>query len=142
MDYWKRLEYLKLTSLQRRRERYIIINAWKILNGKIPNDIEMKFYPNERLGTKARIPPLAKNCPSYVQTMYENSFAVKAAKLWNMLPKSINTIGELPAFKSALGLLLEKVPDNPPTAGYTAVCSNSLLDWNLQSGGLRDVRWP
>ena len=39
MDYWERLKYLNLPSLQRRRERYIVINAWKILHKKAPNDI-------------------------------------------------------------------------------------------------------
>ena len=138
MNYWDRLKHLKLPSLQRRRERYIIINAWKILNGKIPNDVEMKFYTSDRLGLRAKVPPVSKNCPSSVQSLYENSFSVKAAKLWNLLPKSINTIKELSSFKAALGQFLEKVPDKPPTPGYTAECSNSILDWSHQSGGLRD----
>ena len=138
MNYWDRLKYLKLLSLQWRRERYIIINAWKILNGKIPNDVEMKFYTSDRLGLRAKVPPISKNCPSSVQSLYEHSFSIKAAKLWNILPKSLNTIKELTSFKAALGLFLEKVPDKPPTPGYTAECSNSILDWSHQSGGLRD----
>ena len=32
IDYWERLSALKLLSLQRRRERYMIIHVWKILN--------------------------------------------------------------------------------------------------------------
>ena len=139
MDYWERLRYLQLPSLQRRRERYIIINAWKILNSKIPNDIDMKFHSSDRLGVRAKIPPLAKNCPSSIQSIYENSFSVKAAKMWNLLPKSVNTIKELTTFKAALGQFLEKIPDKPPTPGYTAECNNSILDWKYQSGGLRDV---
>ena len=69
MNYWDRLKHLKLPSLQRRRERYIIINAWKILNGKIPNDVEMKFYTSDRLGLRAKVPPVSKNCPSSVQSL-------------------------------------------------------------------------
>ena len=34
MTYWERPTHLKLMSLQRRRERYIIITMWKILNKK------------------------------------------------------------------------------------------------------------
>ena len=30
LNYWERLQELKLYSLQRRRERYIIIYIWKI----------------------------------------------------------------------------------------------------------------
>ena len=37
MDYWDRLKILKLYSLQRRRERYLIIYTWKVLNGVYPN---------------------------------------------------------------------------------------------------------
>ena len=139
MDYWDRLQFLKLPSLQRRRERYIIISTWKILHSKVPNDIGMTFYVSERLGMRARVPPIAKHCPMSIKSTYENSFSVKAAKMWNLLPKSVNTIKELNTFKGALGRFLEKVPDKPPTPGYTAECKNSLLDWNYQSGGLRAV---
>ena len=37
MDYWTRLRELNLYSLQRRRERYIIIYVWKIIQGLVPN---------------------------------------------------------------------------------------------------------
>lgn len=36
-DYWVVLKYLRLFSLQRRRERYHIIYTWKILEDLIPN---------------------------------------------------------------------------------------------------------
>ena len=35
-DYWERLSKLKIMSLQRRRERYIIFTVWKILYKKVP----------------------------------------------------------------------------------------------------------
>ena len=37
LSYPERLTVLKLYSLQRRRERYIIIYVWKILEGLVPN---------------------------------------------------------------------------------------------------------
>ena len=37
LSYNKRLEVLKLYSLQRRRERYGIIYVWKIIEGLVPN---------------------------------------------------------------------------------------------------------
>ena len=37
LDYNDRLVYLKLHSLQRRRERYCIIYVWKIIEGLVPN---------------------------------------------------------------------------------------------------------
>ena len=63
---------------------------------------------------------------------YENSFAVSATKLWNLLPAKVNTQTELEPFKVALGTFLKSFPDTPPTDGYTSATSNSLLEWNLQ----------
>ena len=37
LSYPERLTVLKLYSFQRRRERYIIIYVWKILEGLVPN---------------------------------------------------------------------------------------------------------
>ena len=37
LNYWERLHELKLYSLQRRRERYIIIYIWKITQHMVPN---------------------------------------------------------------------------------------------------------
>ena len=64
-------------------------------------------------------------------THYENSFGVKAAKLWNLLPKEINSISTLDALKSSLAVFLKNFPDTPPTKGYTAINNNSLLEWTL-----------
>ena len=36
LDYWDRINKLRIMSLQRRRERYCIIQVWKILNGHAP----------------------------------------------------------------------------------------------------------
>ncbi|XP_076042165.1 uncharacterized protein LOC143026057 [Oratosquilla oratoria] len=37
LNYWERLKILKLYSLERRRERYIMIYVWKVLEGTAPN---------------------------------------------------------------------------------------------------------
>ena len=37
LNYWERLHELKLYSLQRRRERYIVIYIWKIKKHMVPN---------------------------------------------------------------------------------------------------------
>ena len=49
LDYWERLKNLKIMSLQRRRERYCIIQVRKIINDKAPNDIKMAFKKHPRL---------------------------------------------------------------------------------------------
>ena len=44
LDYWQRLKALNLMSMQRRRERYIMIHMWKILHQRCPNDLGIHFY--------------------------------------------------------------------------------------------------
>ena len=46
LDYWERL---KILSLQRRRERYSIIQVWKILNGLSPNSTGVTFDNSDRV---------------------------------------------------------------------------------------------
>ena len=140
MDYWDRLKKLRLMSLQRRRERYTIIHTWKILQEKAPNSTNLEFYCNERLGIRAKILPFNYKAQRSVSTAYDNSFGVKSARLWNLLPKQVNTVKELEAFKIALGEFLAQYPDKPPVPGYTPSNSNSLLDWSTERGaGVRGL---
>ena len=120
----------------------MIIHAWKILHGKCPNDINMVFKDNPRLGNKVVIPPLAKKATALAKTLYDNSFAVKAGRLWNTLPRDVNTQCKLECFKAKLGSFLDSFPDTPPTPGYTASNTNSLIDWFNQRGGPQMARWP
>ena len=99
-----------------------------------PNDIGMTFNDHIRLGTKVVIPPVNKVQVS-VRTDYDNSFKIKAAKLWNLLPKTDNTATSLDQCKAALGKFLKEIPDTPPVPGYTSANRNSLLDWKNEKGG-------
>ena len=46
LNYWKQLGELKLYSLERRRERYIAIYIWCIVEGHVPNfDYDSGFLP-------------------------------------------------------------------------------------------------
>ena len=60
-DYWNRLEFLHLMSLQRRRERYVILFMWKILYCKVSNNLEIQFSEKARRGPCAALPPLASS---------------------------------------------------------------------------------
>ena len=93
---------MSLMSLQRRRERYIILQVWKILNGISPNDIGMKFRETSRKGTIAAIPPLVKGCSQRNQSLYDGSFAVLGARLWNLVPAEIKSLRTFIAFKEKL----------------------------------------
>ena len=143
LDYWERLSALKLQSLQRRRERYMIIHVWKTLHNISPNDIGMEFTDNLRLGKKVKIPTLNKKAPLSAVTLYDASFAVHAGKLWNILPDSVTSAESLDSFKVLLGNFLRQIPDKPPVKGYhTTQNRNSIIDWWNQSGGLQQVRRP
>ena len=126
--YWERLEALNLMSLQRRRERYIIIMMWKILNGFVPNDMRIDFRLNERQGLKAVLPPIPRECRNRVKTQYDSSFAYLGPKLWNLLPKTINLIDTFHKFKGELTRFVLSLPDKPPVCGYPRTNDNSLQE--------------
>ncbi|KAL5249177.1 hypothetical protein ACHWQZ_G018132 [Mnemiopsis leidyi] len=130
LDYWQRLRALNLMSLQRRRERYIIIHVWKILNGRCPNDVDIKFLESKRHGKKAVVPSLTKSSSKRNQTLYDNSFAVIGPRLWNTIPPNLHSIEDPEHFKSMLTDFFKSFPDKPPIPGYSGRNGNSLLDWN------------
>ena len=130
LNYWQRLDGLSLMSLQRRRERYIIIYMWKILTAKVPNDINVSFYMNQRNSIKALVPsiPLQRSNT----TALDKSFSVLGPKLWNLLPSECTlTLDSLEKFKKLLGTFLQQFPDLPPVNNYFSPNSNSLLDWAI-----------
>ena len=130
LNYWDRLKRMKLMSLQRRRERYMIIYMYKIWQHRVPNDIGIVFYNNQRLGMKARIPPVPPY--RYQLSRYDGSFSVMGPSLWNLLPKHINCISNFNTFKQKLDEFLLSYPDQPPVAGYTTINNNSLRSWVIQ----------
>ena len=129
LDYWARLKRLGLMSLQRRRERYILIQMWKICNGKAPNDVNVQFNAPSRRGVTAQIPPLCRNSSKRNQTRYDNSFSVVGPRLWNVLPSKLTMINESTPFKHQLTGFLSSFPDTPPVRGYSGANGNSILDW-------------
>ena len=134
LNYWERLTNLKLLSLQRRREKIILTIIWKIKNNILPNSINLLFREHDRLrATRAILPPLPKT-NSGLTTKYENSFAVRGARLWNSLPPPLTRITQMNVFKSALDKYLCEIPDNPPLPGYYTANSNSIIDWAVNRG--------
>ena len=125
-NYWERLCNLKLMSLQRRRERNIILHLWKIYNNYYPNSIDINFKTHPRTSsTKAILKPLPK-IRGKLLTLYEQSFMIKAAKLWNVIPPKLTQISSLDMFKTNLDKFLFKIPDKPPLPGYPHITDNSL----------------
>ena len=125
-NYWERLTRLNLMSLQRRRERNLIVNVFKIKNDLIPNTFDLSFKEQKRAAAmRAELKPLPK-IRGKALTVYEESFIIKSSKLWNVLPGELTKIKSLGTFKEKLDQFLKTVPDQPPIAGYPFRCNNSL----------------
>ena len=131
LQYWDRLKALSLMSLQRRRERYIIIHMWKIYHHMTSNDIEVSFTGHNRLGPQAIIPPLRRLGSSASQSIADSSFGILGPKLWNCIPATIRMKESLETFKSALSIFLVSLPDKPPIRGFTSPNPNSILNWRV-----------
>ena len=140
LSYWDRLSALKLYSLQRRRERYIVIYVWKILEGLVPNisssSSAIKARANGRIGRRCQVPPISTTSPKAIQSIREASFAVIGPNLFNSLPRYLRDISKeectVPQFKARLDSFLSTVPDQPLITGYTQYRqseTNSLVHW-------------
>jgi hypothetical protein len=114
----ERLKKLKFLSLQRKREKYLIIRVWKMLHGAAPNTIGLAFYSNPRLGIRASIPKF-------------NHKAQKSNVKNVKMLFSLNTLKTLESFKTALGGFIVQFPDEPPV---TPPNSDSLFDWTACGG--------
>ena len=125
LNYWDRLRHLSLMSLQRRRERYIILHMWKVLHSITSNDLNIELVHRPRLGHQAKVPARNRSSSAFHLSAYEHSFAVMGPKLWNCIPYVLNTIQDFPSFKRKLTvfqihLQLEatlKPTENPSYAG-------------------------
>ena len=127
-NYWQRLKKLNIMSLQRRREKIIIIHLWKILHNFYPNSINLSFKHHPRSNAiKALLKPLPQVRGSTL-TKFDGSFEIKSAKLWNVLPPLVTNLSTLELFKKSLNNFLSKVPDEPPLPGYPYRCDNSIIN--------------
>ena len=132
MNYWDRIASLKLMSLQRRRERYIIIYMWKIKEGLVPNAIDINWHFNERSRIRAQVPSIPKS-KSRLQ-VFDSSFSVIGPRLWNIIPATCTVSPTLESFKANLQGFLDTIPDLPPVGNYVSKNNNSLLDWAMDGG--------
>ena len=135
LNYWERLQKLKIYSQERRMERYRVIYIWKILEGISPN-CGIQETHSDRRGREVQVPKVKGN--GKFQTIREGTFQIHGAKLFNSLPKSVRNITRtsVDEFKVALDKFLQTIPDEPKLPGYipsacnqvTASPSNSIID--------------
>ncbi len=113
LSYEDRLKSLNLYSLQRRRDRYMIIYIWKIIENQASNfNPPIQINSSERLGRQCIKSPVP---PGHHGTLMFNSFRWQATRLFNSLPKSIRNVTHVSSsvFKNILDLFLTNVKDNP-----------------------------
>ena len=135
-NYHQRLKELKLYSLERRRERYLIIYAWEQIEGKRENILNLESRKTGRCRKIVQRPiPWARNgvkLKKLTRTKLYNSTKNKMAMLFNQLPANIaNITGVAPiTFKHHLDGWLQTIPDQPRIDNYSALVerqSNSIL---------------
>ena len=137
LSYWEQLSTLSLYSLERRRERYIIMYVWRILEGLTPNFNQpdaggIRMLYSERRGRSCHVPAVRQYIPASVQNIRYSTFGVVGPKLFNVLPPELRNITNcsLDSFKCQLDKFLKTVPDEPLVPGYTLYRraeSNSLI---------------
>ena len=142
LSYWEQLESLGLYSLQRRRERYLAIYVWQILEGNVPNISEgpsgiSAFWHNRR-GRTCKVPNVLPTATVRIQNIRRGSFAIRGPMIFNCLPIHLRNLTGVSVveFKAALDRHLRSTPDEPLIPGYTmyrTAETNSILDWALHT---------
>ena len=147
LNFWQRLEKMKLSSVQRRHERYRIFYIWKIVKGIIPN-FGISWNSNSRRGRMISIPKVNSKIPASAISLREQSLSVHGGKLYNLLPRHIRDFeGSRENFKILLDEFLQSIPDQPlceglypaPISSSTNRNSNSIIDWVIYLN-MRDRR--
>ena len=89
LNYWERLQSLKLLSQERRMERYRCIYIWKIIEGISPN-CGIEVTTSERRGREAKVPQ--NKGSGRISSIREASFQVHGPRLFNYLPKKLRNL--------------------------------------------------
>ena len=146
LDYWERLKELKLYSLERRRERYLIIYTWKVIHGLYPNPgillntalpVQHLAHPNQGIGitfndrTGMRVNHVKESTPP----LQKKSILTHCCNIYNAIPVHLrqlsptNSTPKISEFKSQLDAWLQLLPDQPTISNrQRAAPTNSILD--------------
>ena len=109
---------MNLYSIERRRERYLIIYVYKIIIGVVPNLKAEKFTlvteTSARRGRTCNVPRLNPRAAARIKSEIDASFPVYGDKLFNCLPKSLRDCdASANTFKKRLDKFLKRIPDQP-----------------------------
>ena len=137
-DYYERLRLCNLYSMERRRERYLMIYGWQQLEGI--KEIVMKLGENKERGKRRiQLPDVPYNGINGIRlsrcakTILANSPARRTLALFNCIPAYLREITDKSTeyFKMQLDKWLKRIPDQPKCKGYekrTQGNTNSVED--------------
>ena len=121
MDYHERLERLGLYSLERRRERFLIINAWQQLEGIKEGVLNLVTGKEgrRRCIKSATIPTILDE---KYRTIIQHSTARQMERLFNALPYELQNVRDVKTdtFKKHLDKWLRGIPGKPKIDNYGA----------------------
>ena len=130
LNYWEKLQTLKLYSQERRRERYQVIFLWKISQGLVSGyDVDFSMEDGRR-GRTIIPKAVVRTAPAVVRKARESSLAVRGAKIFNLLPQNLRSMNSdhIDFFKNHLDIFLSSIPDQPTLTGLgRAAETNSLI---------------
>ena len=138
LDYWQRLSYLKINSVQRRFERYKVLYTWKILEQKVPNC--GITWTNRCTTGRLCSTRTSTGRTNRIRRLRSESFQVVGPVIFNSLPPEIRDLSGCSneTFKLHLDRFLSVIPDcprvpsgspPPPMDPVTASPSNSVTHW-------------
>ena len=133
LDYYQRLRELNIYSAERRRDRYLILYIFKVMQGKVPNP-GLSYKHSPRRGLVLTTPSVNSSKASHANTLLHNSFTRRAPRIFNSLPKVIRNLHydtSPDLIKKRIDTLLSKITDEPRLPGYypsTSTASNKVED--------------
>ena len=115
LNYWERLKALNLRTLQCRRERYVILQRWKILHCVSPNDIDTQFSTLPRQGIWDKTEQAQYAVPP--GTLWLLIYCAKSSSVEHH-PMWFDTRSRFPESQKFLTGHLSTIPDTPPVMEY------------------------
>ena len=132
MDYHEKIKKLELYSLERRRDWFLIIDAWQQLEGDRENVLKLRTDKegSQRCIRSATIPT---TLDSRYRTVIHHSTARQMERLFNALPYRLQNIRgvKTDTFKRHLDRWLRDIPDTPKIDNYGAsvgAATNSITN--------------
>ena len=132
LDYHERLKKLNMYSLERRRERYMVIYGWQQLEGikenvlrltKMRREGETEMETRDRKMMSLKIPDNAngKRLSRVEKRQIYDCQARKIQRLFNCIPGKIRNLTGVTTdtFKRHLDEWLKMVPHQPRGGGYS-----------------------